>query len=180
MFPWRGAVCALMLLGSMAICHVSLGHVSPGHLSLAQVGPAEPIEVQTELIAEVREPLGQPPADRPTYRYLPATVLAQGQVVYYTLRITNPTPVPARGVFVTQRIPANTTYVPGSAAGPGADVSFSIDGGETFARATELVTTQDGKKRPIPAEQYTHIRWQLRNPLAAGASALARFRAVFR
>lgn len=155
-----------LLLASMAICHLSQAL-------------AEDVDVQTELIAEVREPVGQPP-DRLTYRYVPATVLAQGQVVFYTLRITNPTPVFARDVLVTQRIPANTTYVLGSAAGPGADVSFSIDGGQTFASATALVTTQDGKTRPIAAEQYTHIRWQLRNPLAPGAIALARFRALFR
>lgn len=163
---------AALLLGSMAICHLARAESVDNRVDSG-------IDIQTELTAEVRETLGEPP-DRQTYRYMPATMLAQGQVVYYTLRITNPTPVFARGVLVTQRIPANTTYVFGSAAGPGADVSFSIDGGQTFAKAAELVTLQDGKTRPIPAEQYTHIRWQLRNPLAPGASALARFRAVFR
>jgi hypothetical protein len=29
-------------------------------------------------------------------------------------------------------------------------------------------------------QDYTHIRWHLRNALAPGAVALARFRAVFR
>ena len=82
----------------------------------------------------------------------------------------------ANKVQVSQKIPANTTYVPGSAGGPGADVEFSIDGGQTFARAEHL-KLEDGSI--APPERYTHIRWTLRNPLAPGATALARFRAKF-
>lgn len=136
---------------------------------------SEAVELRTQLIAEVRESTGTPA--RPSFRMVPAKRLAQGQVVYYTVRITNPTPVFANKVQVTQRIPANTTYVAGSAAGPGADVEFSIDGGQTFASARDL-KLPDGVTRARP-ERYTHIRWRLRNPLAPGATALARFRATF-
>ena len=38
----------------------------------------------------------------------------------------------------------------------------------------------EGTTQLAPVAQYTHIRWQLRNPLAPGATALARFRATFR
>lgn len=136
---------------------------------------SEAVELRTELIAEVREAAGT--KERPTFRLVPAKRLAQGQVVYYTLRITNPTPVFANKVQVSQMIPANTTYVPGSAGGPGADVEFSIDGGQTFAPPGDLKLA-DGATRASP-ERYTHIRWRLRNPLAPGATALARFRATF-
>lgn len=136
---------------------------------------SEAVELRTQLIAEVRETLGPP--DRPVHRMVPATKLSQGQVVYYTLRITNPTPVFANNVVVSQMIPANTIYVAGSAAGPGADVEFSADGGVTYARAGDVKLT-DGTR--APPERYTHIRWRLRNPLAPGAMALARFRATFR
>jgi uncharacterized repeat protein (TIGR01451 family) len=138
----------------------------------------EPVEVLTELIAEVRETSGGTP-ERPIYRMVPAKVLAQGQVVYYTLRISNPTPVFAANVVVNQRVPDNTTYVADSAAGPGAQLEFSVDGGRVYAPAADLVAT-DGVTRPAPPEQYTHIRWRLRNPLAPGATAMVRFRAVFR
>jgi uncharacterized repeat protein (TIGR01451 family) len=134
----------------------------------------EAVELKTELVAEVRESVDA--QDRQLHRMVPAKTLAQGQVVYYTLRITNPTPVFANNVVVNQMIPANTTYLPGSAAGPGADVEFSIDGGRTYARAEDL---KIGGVR-APPERYTHIRWRLRNPLAPGALALARFRATFR
>lgn len=139
------------------------------------VGATEAVELRTQLIAEVRETTG--PAERPGFRMVPAKRLAQGQVVYYTVRITNPTPVFANKVQVSQMIPANTTYVAGSAAAPGADVEFSIDGGQTFAPAADL-KLPDGVTK-APPERYTHIRWRLRNPLAPGATALARFRATF-
>jgi uncharacterized repeat protein (TIGR01451 family) len=136
----------------------------------------ESVELKTELVAEVRESVDA--QDRQLHRMVPARKLAQGQVVYYTLRITNPTPVFANNVVVNQMIPANTTYLPGSAAGPGADVEFSIDGGRTYARAEDLKIGDSGLR--APPERYTHIRWRLRNPLAPGALALARFRATFR
>jgi uncharacterized repeat protein (TIGR01451 family) len=142
--------------------------------SLAQ----EPAEVQTELVAEVRENVSTTPG-RDVYRFVPARLLEQGQVVYYTVRITNQTTVPLRNVAVVQPVPANTVYIADSAAGPGANVSFSIDGGHAFAPADALTFELDGSKSPAQPAKYTHIRWQLRNPLAPGATALARFRATF-
>jgi uncharacterized repeat protein (TIGR01451 family) len=136
---------------------------------------SEAVELRTELIAEVRETVNAP--DRQTHRMVPAKRLSQGQVVYYTVRITNPTPVFANNVLVSQRVPANTTYVEGSATGPGAEIEFSVDGGVTFARPEKL-QLDDGTR--APPERYTHIQWRLRNPLAPGAVALARFRATFR
>ena len=135
---------------------------------------SEAVELRTQLIAEVREALSG--GDRPAYRMVPATRLSQGQEVYYTVRITNPTPVFANNVVVSQRIPANTTYVEDSAFGPGAEIDFSMDGGVTFA-PPENLKLDDGSR--APPERYTHIRWRLRNPLAPGSVALARFRAVF-
>jgi hypothetical protein len=88
--------------------------------------------------------------------------------------------VPLRNVAVVQSVPANTTYLADSAAGPGADVSFSVDGGRSFAPAQALRIEVEGAQQLAQAAQYTHIRWQLRNPLAPGATALARFRATFR
>jgi uncharacterized repeat protein (TIGR01451 family) len=135
----------------------------------------EAVELRTQLIAEVRETLNA--QDRPTYRMVPARLLSQGQVVYYTVRITNPTPVFANNVVVNQRVPANTTYLRDSAVGPSAEVEFSIDGGVSYARPEELKLA-DGTR--APPERYTHIQWRLRNPLAPGAVALARFQATFR
>jgi uncharacterized repeat protein (TIGR01451 family) len=139
----------------------------------------EPADVLTELVAEVRENISTTPG-RELFRFVPARMLEQGQVVYYTLRITNQTTVPLRNVAVVQPVPANTIYLADSASGPGAAVSFSVDGGLSFAPAQSLTVETDGLKRPAQVSQYTHIRWQLGNALAPGATALARFRATFR
>lgn len=149
---------------------LAVASVAVGLLARADEGP----EIQTELVAEVRENVSTTPG-REVYRFVPARVLAQGQVIYYTLRVTNPAPTFAPNVVVTQRVPANTVYVPGSASGPGAIVTLSIDGGQTFVSEEELEREGGGRT----AAKYTHIRWQLRNPLAPGASALMRFQAVF-
>jgi uncharacterized repeat protein (TIGR01451 family) len=138
----------------------------------------EPAAVTTELVAEVRETV-RAPDGRETHRFLPATLLSQGQVVYYTVRVENTTSSPVSPVEVTQRIPANTTYVLGSAAGPAADVLLSADGGQTFEPEERRKREAAGEVEAEQAERYTHIRWKLRYPLAPGAVALARFRAVF-
>lgn len=148
-------------------------------LSLPVTQAQELADIQTELVAEVRENVSTTPG-REVFRFVPARLLEQGQVVYYTLRITNQTSVPLRNVAVVQPVPANTTYLGNSAAGPGAAVSFSVDGGGRFEPAESLMIEVEGMKQPAQATQYTHIRWQLRNPLAPGATALARFRATFR
>jgi uncharacterized repeat protein (TIGR01451 family) len=135
--------------------------------------------IETELAAEVLVEVVDA-ANRRLARYVPATVLSQGDVVYYTLHIRNPTAEYLRNVAVKQRIPANTVYVENSASGPGAEVLFSIDGGQTFARSKDLRETDaSGVVRPVPVEQYTHIQWRLRNALAPGTVALARFQAIF-
>lgn len=124
----------------------------------------EASDIQTELIAEVRENVSTTPG-REVFRFVPARLLEQGQVVYYTVRITNQTTVPLRNVAVVQSVPANTTYLADSAAGPGADVSFSVDGGRSFAPPQALTIEVEGAQQPAQAAQYTHIRWQLRNQI---------------
>lgn len=143
------------------------------------LGAEAPVEIETTLIAEVRESVVLP-SGRETHRLVPATTLKQGQTIFYTVRMRNPTPAPARNVVVVRRIPENTVYVEGSAVGPGADIDFSVDGGQTFARPADLyVSLPTGERRRAAAKDYTHIRWRLKYPLAPGAIALARFQAVF-
>ena len=140
----------------------------------------EPSPVQTTLVAEVRES-SETRDGRRTQRLVPAVVINQGQVVFYTVQIRNPTALPIRDVIVVQRIPANTTYVRDSAAGPSADITFSVDGAQSFWPEKELVVAKAATEaRKAEPQDYTHIRWQLRNALAPGAVALARFQAVFR
>jgi uncharacterized repeat protein (TIGR01451 family) len=99
-------------------------------------------------------------------RFVEARQLAAGEQVYYTVRVTNPGREPVRDIVVTKRLPYGVEYVPGSATGPACVVEFSLNGGTTFVPA-------GGKAA------YTHVRWSFEHPLAPGATALLRFRAVF-
>ena len=163
----------MMKLTSNVVCFV-IANALP-HYALAQ----DSVPVETTLKAEVLEKI-QLSDGRQSQRLIPAAVITQGDVVYYTVHVRNPTTVPARDVQVIQRIPENTRYVPNSASGPSVDITFSADGGQTFDSAKALsVLTAAGAVRPATASDYTHIRWQLRNVLAPGAVALVRFQAVF-
>lgn len=132
-------------------------------------------EAEVELIAELRLPQG----GQADPRFVPAIKFEQGQELDYTVRIRNPGTTPLDQVTVVQALPMNTHYVAGSATGAGADIQFSIDGGQSFAKPVALKSASDPTLPASPAE-YTHIRWQLRYPLAAKAVVLARFRAIFR
>jgi uncharacterized repeat protein (TIGR01451 family) len=176
------------------ICGTALDSLRIQHLLALIIGLATVYSVArasdsvvVTLVAEVRDEVEL--AGRPFARLAPATILHQGQEVFYTVRILNPAAEAARDVVVVQRIPLNTSYVPHSAGGPGADITFSVDGGQSFAREGQLVVTEQTSlavssnrvalTRPARPQDYTHIRWRLRNSLAPGAVALARFRAVF-
>jgi uncharacterized repeat protein (TIGR01451 family) len=164
---------ALMKHTWIKVCFVAAS-VLP-HYALAQ----DSVPVETTLKAEVLEKI-ELSNGRQSQRLTPAAVITQGDVVYYTVHVRNPTTVPARDVQVIQRIPENTRYVPDSASGPSVDITFSVDGGQTFNGPKDLVVlTSTGAVRSATASDYTHIRWQLRNVLAPSAVALVRFQATF-
>jgi uncharacterized repeat protein (TIGR01451 family) len=155
-------------------------------LAAKPASAAEGLEIS--LIAEVRQEVEVSPGRR-VARLVPAQVLRQGQEIFYTVRIRNTAATPAQNVEVVQRIPQNTSYVANSAGGPGAEIAVSADG-LTFSREGAVIITEQSTlarsaddasrlTRPATARDYTHVRWRLRNPLAPGAVALARFRAVF-
>ena len=115
-----------------------------------------------------------------TRSWQPATRLSAGDEVYYTIRVHNPGKLDVTGIVVTKRLPFGVHYMRGTAVGPACEVQFSIDGGTTFAVAESVGAAADGKsRRKVAPSEYTHVRWLLSRPLAAGATALLRFRATF-
>jgi len=96
-----------------------------------------------------------------------------------SVRFTNVSDHIVDSIRITSPVPADVQYVPRSASGPGSEVLFSIDDGRSFGRPDELtLTAEDGTVRDAEPADYTHVRWVLRAPLDAGASGVARFRAV--
>jgi hypothetical protein len=96
-----------------------------------------------------------------------------------SVRFTNATEQVLDSIRITSPVPPDLRYVAQSASGPGSDVLFSVDDGRTFGLPEELtLATPDGGVRGADAADYTHVRWILRSPLDAGATGIARFRAV--
>lgn len=99
--------------------------------------------------------------------------------VIVSVRFANDSGQIVGSIRITSPVPADVRYVPNSASGPGSDVLFSVDNGLRFGRPDELtVATPDGGKRRAEPAEYTHVRFVLRAPLDAGATGIARYRAV--
>jgi uncharacterized repeat protein (TIGR01451 family) len=93
-----------------------------------------------------------------------ATSVDPGDVIFYTLNFVNSGNEAADNAIFDDPIPKGTVYLPGSAYGTGAEISFSSDGGETFKKPALLsyeVKLPSGKseKRSASTGEYTHIRW---------------------
>jgi uncharacterized repeat protein (TIGR01451 family) len=108
-----------------------------------------------------------------------ATVASHADQLIVSVKFANTSDAVVDSVRITSPVPADVQYVPGSASGPGSEVLFSIDNGRTFGRPDELrVAGPNGGARAASAADYTHVRWVLHAPLDAGATGVARFRAV--
>lgn len=114
-------------------------------------------------------------------RLVPITKIVPGDEVIYTITYENKGKQPADRVIVTDPIPAEVTYVDGSAFGPGTEIEFSADGGKTWGAPAALkVKGADGKERAAVAADYTHVRWKLAASVAPGQKGFVRFRAVLK
>jgi uncharacterized repeat protein (TIGR01451 family) len=109
----------------------------------------------------------------------PAERVAPGDLVFYTVEIRNLGGSDAVAPTVTQPVPEHMAYIADSATGPGAEITYSIDGGSSFDRPERLKAQgPDGKEYLAKASNYTHIRWKFKNILKSKSVAYARFRAV--
>jgi len=109
---------------------------------------------------------------------LTAAKVVPGDTVNFTLTYANRGKQPATNVTVVDPVPEHLAYVDGSAQGTGTRIEFSVDGGRTYGTPDKLtVTGGDGKVRPAQGPDYTHIRWTVLAPLAAGGSGTVSFKA---
>ena len=158
-WKWR---CTTLLLGLLA----AIG-------SGAQT-PAPELQVTTTAeLAQVQVTNGHT-----SVRLMAANHVVPGDLLIYTLKVRNPgNDTVVMPQFVAP-IPLHTSYVADSAVGPGAEVLYSVDSGETFDKPQNLRVRGEGRVlRPATPADYTHIRWTLRHGLKPKSVAYARFRA---
>ena len=108
-----------------------------------------------------------------------ATEVVPGKDVIYTLTFENVGTNSGNDIVINNPIPERTVYKTGSALGTDTHISFSVDGGQSFASPEQLtVTGADGNARTAKASEYTTIRWQYTKPLQPGKKSSVEFRVV--
>src|ERR1700692_4125374 len=130
--------------------------------ALGAVGqvPGSPLDIRSIAEVESRTRAG----GREIVKLIPADRVVPGDRVIYTLEVRNTGATALEAPVVTHPVPEHMRYVANSAVGPGAEVSYSVDGGHRFERAENLeVMGVDGRPHRAVAADYTHIRWQLKN-----------------
>ncbi len=154
----------MKILMSLILTLMAFAAVAQGHLDVQTV-----VQKQETFVNEAGES---------EKRLVAADIVVPGDRVFYTITFTNVSDETAEKVVITNPIAEGLAYVDDSAFGPGTDITFSVDDGASFAAASDLTITEDGESRPAEAKDYTHIRWVMKNDLAAGAQATARFAAI--
>jgi uncharacterized repeat protein (TIGR01451 family) len=140
--------------------------------ALAQTQGCIALKSVAEVEQEVVDTKGQK-----SIKLVPATTVVPGTVVTWTVTADNVCKKPSDNVTINNAIPEHMTYVANSATGPGADITYSLDG-KAFGTADQLAVQENGAARKARADEYKHIRWEFKSSLQPGASAMARFRAV--
>lgn len=110
---------------------------------------------------------------------LPVKSAVPGEEVIFTNTFSNAGKKPADNLVLTN--PVSSDLLLKKAWGEGAVITHSVDGGKTFDAPEKLkVKGADGQMRAARPEDYTHLRWVMREPLPAGASAAVGFNALVR
>lgn len=154
------------LLSALLLAGVFLGSVAQAQGSFEVQNVAE-VEVQVKA------------ADGSvTKKRAPADKVGPGGEVIYTTTYKNISAKPAGNVVIKNPIPANTTLVAASPWGENAEVTYSTDGGQTWAAVDKLKIKDaaTGKERAAGLTEITHIRWAVRGEVQPGKSGEVGFR----
>ena len=110
-----------------------------------------------------------------------AEKVVPGERIVYTLDFTNDEAKAASNIVLTMPIPSEVAYIEGTADKTGAQVTYSADGGDTFAdRQSVMKIDAAGNIRAAGAGELTHVRWTVVGPVSAGASGELSFSATVR
>ena len=151
-------------LTAVALLAVSAAGMAKGELKLTNAAFQE-IEVEA------------PNGDIQTRR-VPVAKVFPGSEVLYVVTYENMGEKPASKVTITNPVPSVMEYVGQSASTQQADVTFSVDGGVSYASLDALtVTGEDGNRRPATSLDVTNVRWQLIAPILPGNAGSVEYRA---
>lgn len=131
---------------------------------------ADNVQLSSEVFVEreTRDDSG-----KPVIKLEEPKVVTPGDRLLFVLNYRNVGNAPATSFTVTNPMPNAVTYV--AAVSDGALVS--VDGGKGWGPLGALkITNADGTVRPAAPADVTHVRWTLRQPIAAGGQGRLSFR----
>jgi hypothetical protein len=103
-----------------------------------------------------------------------------GEILDWKITSANEGDGAARSYKTVGHVPQGTSFVAGSATAEyGAQVSYSIDNGKSFAAQPTVEEKQaDGtvKRVAAPVSMYTEVRYEWADPLAAGSTLTAGYK----
>jgi uncharacterized repeat protein (TIGR01451 family) len=138
--------------------------------SLAQAKPQMSISISTS--KEVTETVN----GAKVKKLVPTKQAASGDILVYTLTYSNKGTETANDAVIDNPVSAGMTYIDNSASGVGADIAFSIDAGKSYKKPSLLtyeIRQPNGSVQKYTArpEEYTHIRWTIRQvPAGTGGT----------
>jgi uncharacterized repeat protein (TIGR01451 family) len=106
-------------------------------------------------------------------KLVPADRVVPGDRVIYTLEVRNAGATGVDSPSVTYAVPDHMKYVADSAVGPGAEVSYSVDGGHSFDRRRRIF-----KYRASTAVRVRRRRGLHAHPLAVEEQLESQFGGV--
>ena len=144
-------------------------------LAWAQDKPNLTLSIAAQKEAVVKDKDGKPKSE-----WRDVNDINPGDIVRYVIRYANSGKAEVRNAVITDPVPSTTTYIPDTAKGKGAEITYSLDG-KSFQSAPMLsykVKQPDGTEVEYKAtpDMYTHIRWRLIKPVPAGGSGTVSFK----
>lgn len=113
--------------------------------------------------------------------YQDASLVTPGETVLYRLDYENDSSEPASDITLTMPVPEVINYIEGSAEAQGVSVVYSADNGQTFSTRGKLrVSSSNGQVMNAKAEDITHIRWTIENPIEPGTNGTLAFKGILK
>ena len=104
--------------------------------------------------------------------------IAPGDQLRYLLTYSNEGEADATNVRLVMPVPSAVEMIEGSADMTGAIVTYSINGGESFAARDALIIADETGSRAADVSDITHIRWTLASAIPAGATGTISYSGV--
>lgn len=156
-------------------------HITLSLLALASLGLSTSAFALTATQVVEKETVIANPDGTETIVREAAEMVVPGEKIIYTLNYTNDQAKPASNLVMTMPVPDTVALVDGSVNENAATVTYSADGGKTFAdRNSVMVAAQNGVLQQARASEITHVRWLVAGPVTPGAGGELSFKGVLK